>query len=282
LVRNAGASSGPAASSASKRSASSFAASPMDLHLIDCATDEAWQLPALDPLFLGRRPDCDVVKDQPAVSNVHCSVARLKKNAEGPAIQVSDLGSTNGTFLNGLRLGQTEKITMRCGDVLTLAHQNGPGFKLGRLSHHTARAASPPTTQRPRALRKEKRLTQRRAVGQSTATFPDLAPTADTAGEAATPEAPSATRPRWRRLARPAECRRLALMEAGTLSTSTPDRHMVDKSTGDALPLAVGARLSFSSDGCRDLLVDSEQVCEEHFRIICRHGKRWRAQILRR
>jgi len=192
---------------------------------------------------------------------------------------------------------------MRCGDVLTLAHQNGPGFKLGHVSRNVPKvgscgsngAASFPVLSGqwpspPVRSKKESDVTERagsppealRAVGQSTATFPDLAPTADTAGEAATPEAPSATRPRWRRLARPAECRRLALMEAGTLSTSTPDRHMVDKSTGDALPLAVGARLSFSSDGCRDLLVDSEQVCEEHFRIICRHGKRWRAQILRR
>jgi len=109
----------------------------------------------------------------------------------------------------------------------------------------------------------------------------DLASIVDTAGEGPIPQAASATRPRWRRLARPAECSRLEPMEAGTFPTTTPSRRMVGKTTRDAFPVAVGVQLTFGSDGGRDVIVDSEEVRGEQYRICCRHGKRWRAQILR-
>src|SRR5688572_23265308 len=62
------------------------------------------------PVTVGRLPDNTIVIDNSAVSSHHIRVAR-----EGPQFVVEDLGSTNGTFVNG------EKITkrpLRHGDTI--------------------------------------------------------------------------------------------------------------------------------------------------------------------
>ena len=48
---------------------------------------------------IGSGPDCDIVVDRPAVSKRHC---RLSQTPRGCFLE--DLGSTNGTFLNGRRV----------------------------------------------------------------------------------------------------------------------------------------------------------------------------------
>ena len=52
-------------------------------------------------LVIGRDPDCDVVISDRQVSRYH---VRLERSAEGVVIE--DLGSKNGTFLNGKRLNE--------------------------------------------------------------------------------------------------------------------------------------------------------------------------------
>lgn len=62
------------------------------------------------PVTIGRLPDNTIVIDNTAVSSHHVRVGR-----EGPQFVVEDLGSTNGTFVNG------EKITkrpLRHGDTI--------------------------------------------------------------------------------------------------------------------------------------------------------------------
>ncbi|HWQ11894.1 MAG TPA: tetratricopeptide repeat protein, partial [Roseiflexaceae bacterium] len=69
---------------------------------------------ALDrlPLVIGRGQGCDVVIDDARVSRQH-----LRLSAPERAVVVTDLGSTNGTFVNGERVRER---ALRPGDTLSL------------------------------------------------------------------------------------------------------------------------------------------------------------------
>jgi hypothetical protein len=78
-------------------------------------------------MFIGRgtagsamAPDIDLANQQGSelgVSRLHVS---LKYDAEHDAIQIADLGSANGTFINGQRLHPKEVRVLRHGDELRL------------------------------------------------------------------------------------------------------------------------------------------------------------------
>ncbi len=55
-----------------------------------------------DELTFGRKPNNDIVIDNPAVSGFHGKILK-----EGDSYYVEDLNSTNGTFLNGQRVKKT-------------------------------------------------------------------------------------------------------------------------------------------------------------------------------
>lgn len=59
---------------------------------------------------IGRGTECDVTLNDPSVSRTHAVV-----DTEGPEPTVRDLGSTNGTFVNGARV---EAMRLRDGDEL--------------------------------------------------------------------------------------------------------------------------------------------------------------------
>src|SRR5579884_1542523 len=63
-------------------------------------------------LTIGRRPDQDIVIEDPSVSRAH---ARIEISGGRPS--VVDLGSTNGTLVNGRRAG-AEPLPLRPGDRL--------------------------------------------------------------------------------------------------------------------------------------------------------------------
>jgi hypothetical protein len=71
---------------------------------------------ATDELLVGRHPRCDLVLAEPTVSRRH---ARLRFRDGSWALQ--DLGSTNGTTINGLRVGRCQ---LRAGDHLMLGDQH--------------------------------------------------------------------------------------------------------------------------------------------------------------
>jgi ABC transport system ATP-binding/permease protein len=62
---------------------------------------------------LGRAPRADFVIDAALVSRVHC---RLMLNDEDQ-LELEDLGSTNGTFVNGRKI---DKVTLSNGDKVTI------------------------------------------------------------------------------------------------------------------------------------------------------------------
>lgn len=61
---------------------------------------------------LGRREDNDFQVDDPTVSSVHCEI-----RVNGNSVTVRDLGSSNGTFINGLAIREEE---LSLGETLAL------------------------------------------------------------------------------------------------------------------------------------------------------------------
>ena len=62
---------------------------------------------------LGRAPRADFVVDAALVSRVHCRFTLNETNE----LQLEDLGSTNGTFVNGKKVRRTQ---LSDGDKLTV------------------------------------------------------------------------------------------------------------------------------------------------------------------
>jgi hypothetical protein len=67
------------------------------------------------PLVLGADPRCDVVFDDPTVSRRHAAIER-----RDGVVMLTDLGSTNGTFVNGRRLASGAACTLSPGDRVAL------------------------------------------------------------------------------------------------------------------------------------------------------------------
>lgn len=62
---------------------------------------------------IGRAPQADFVLDRALVSRLHCRVVL----GEGGELVVEDLGSTNGTFVNGRRV---TRAAVAPGDVISV------------------------------------------------------------------------------------------------------------------------------------------------------------------
>lgn len=67
---------------------------------------------AKTPAVIGREPECDVVIASPKVSRKHCRIEMA-----GNAVSLSDLGSANGTFVNGTKV---QKVELHPGDKLVI------------------------------------------------------------------------------------------------------------------------------------------------------------------
>lgn len=65
-----------------------------------------------DPLVIGRGSDCDLVIEDPHLSRRHAEI-----RVAGQYLEVEDLGSANGTYLNGERISEGEA---RPGDEIRL------------------------------------------------------------------------------------------------------------------------------------------------------------------
>jgi len=64
--------------------------------------------------LIGRSVYCTIIIPNPSISRIHASITR-----ENGGTFVRDLGSRNGTTVNGTRIG-AQPVPLRPGDVLTL------------------------------------------------------------------------------------------------------------------------------------------------------------------
>jgi pSer/pThr/pTyr-binding forkhead associated (FHA) protein len=110
---------------------------------------------------IGASPDCDIVVDVPTVSGRHCRLVQ-----EPAGFLLEDLGSTNGTYVNGSRI--TALVPVQRTDVILMGSKvalpwpettetprNGPAMKPAPLAPVVApvelKPASPVTV-RPARL----------------------------------------------------------------------------------------------------------------------------------
>ncbi len=77
--------------------------------------------------IIGRDEDCDLRVPVAEVSREHC---RVEPNTTG-GLTVEDLGSSNGTYINGL---QVDEADMTAGDVMKI----GPAFMVLRVDGEPA------------------------------------------------------------------------------------------------------------------------------------------------
>ena len=97
-------------------------------------------------LIVGRAPASDIPVIDPTISRRHAEV-----ECGEAGVVVRDLGSSNGTFLNGMRI---ERAALRSGDVVTFGKVGfrlnkipvapAPGSSSGRSSGTSSKSSSPP------------------------------------------------------------------------------------------------------------------------------------------
>jgi len=83
----------------------------MPFKLTSTAGDQSFELQAGTTLVVGRASGSDLPVIDPTISRRHAEVA-----CDGAVVRVRDLGSSNGTFVNGVRVESSE---LKAGDVVT-------------------------------------------------------------------------------------------------------------------------------------------------------------------
>ena len=99
---------------------------------------------AKDLLVVGRREDCDLRLEHKSVSKIHCVIIKT----DG-LLMLRDLGSTNGTRVNGTRV---RRAALLPNDQLNIAGYkfriylgpDGPAPKCSRCTSRTTRSTSTP------------------------------------------------------------------------------------------------------------------------------------------
>lgn len=76
-----------------------------------------------DVLLIGRDENCDIVFDDSEVSRNHAKIIK-----SDDSFQIEDLGSTNGTFLNGRRVKKPLKLKDK--DLITISEKNVIEFSI--------------------------------------------------------------------------------------------------------------------------------------------------------
>src|SRR5215218_2393979 len=111
----------------------------MRFKLISTDGRHAFDLDGDLPLVVGRAPTSDIPVIDPTISRRHAAI-----ECEEDRVVVRDLGSSNGTFLNGTRI---ETAALNLGDIVSFGKV---GFKLQQVTVPVAVPIPAPVTT-PRA-----------------------------------------------------------------------------------------------------------------------------------
>ena len=103
-----------------------------------------------DSLVVGRDPSSDIVISDPQVSRQH---ARIRY--QGGLTVIEDMGSTNGTFVNGMQLTSPHTLTngdmISLGDAVTLTYHAEEIATTEPLGGRPTALATPPSYEPPPA-----------------------------------------------------------------------------------------------------------------------------------
>ena len=128
-----------------------------------------------DRIVIGRDPENDLVLDDTLVSRHHAQIERR----EDGRTYVSDLGSTNGTLLNGRRIAAAKPFTSR--DIVQVGStrigvpgvaQNVTRMASGTVVGEPKRAAGPATMERQVLRRSVEDATKRANVAVMASSVP--------------------------------------------------------------------------------------------------------------
>ncbi len=125
----------------------------MEVVLVMFKDDERRDFPLKSKTaIVGRRLDCDLRIPTKDVSRQHCEI-----QVKGVEVLIKDLGSSNGTFINGKRVAESyvkpgDRVTV--GPVTFIARIDGEPAK---ITPHDARVEfeEPPTPPKPKAAAKK-------------------------------------------------------------------------------------------------------------------------------
>jgi hypothetical protein len=133
-------------------------------------------LPLSQAFTIGRNETSDLTINQAVVSGVHCKLA-----LRGGSLILTDL-SSNGTFLNGVKVGKGKDVEVKVGDVVQIARPRGydqdfaAKFKLIALTHSSVPiapasglAVPPRAAQAPGSGSRTRSSTPVKAVGPGSA-----------------------------------------------------------------------------------------------------------------
>jgi len=103
-----------------------------------------------DSLTLGRDPGNDIVVNDPQASRQHARITR-----QGGLMVIEDLGSTNSTFVNGMRLTGPHTLVsgdvVGLGDAVTLTYYGASVAATSTIVGQPAAAPPPPSYAPPPA-----------------------------------------------------------------------------------------------------------------------------------
>ncbi|CAE7559326.1 fhkA, partial [Symbiodinium microadriaticum] len=116
--------------------------------LIDKAGLRIALVPRGGGLTVGRHPSCDVCVSLSAVSARHCVLSCLAGSGDKESLVLRDLGSSNGTLVNGIHIQSGSELGLSGGDAISLAACDGYSFTV-RLSRVAPSMASPQRGKRP-------------------------------------------------------------------------------------------------------------------------------------